>query len=153
MAIRNILKNGDDILRKKSREVTVFDNRLYQLLDDLADTMREANGVGLAAVQVGILRRVAVVDIGEGLIELINPVITERSEETISKDEGCLSFPGEYDIVERPKRVTVQTQDRHGHLVAITGEDVLARAFCHEIDHMDGIVFKDLVRLTPAVDR
>jgi peptide deformylase len=144
MAIRTIRKWNDSILHKKSRDVTAFDRRLHQLLDDMADTMREANGVGLAAVQVGALRRVVTIDVGDGVVELINPVITETSEETIDMAEGCLSFPGQQGMVERPKRVTVEAFDRNGEPFTITGEDLLARALCHEIDHTNGIVYLDI---------
>lgn len=143
MATRQIVKSGDDILHKKSREVTVFDGRLHQLLDDMVETMGAASGVGLAAVQVGVLRRVVVVDTGERVVELINPVITEASAETILSSEACLSFPGEAGMVRRPKGVTVQAQDRHGDLFTLSGEDLTARAFCHELDHLDGVVFLD----------
>lgn len=148
MAIRTIVKDGDDFLRKKSREVTVFDTRLHTLLDDMAETMRSAYGVGLSAVQVGVLRRVVTVDIstdGTELLELINPVIVDSSEETQNDAEGCLSFPGEYGMVERPMRVKVQAQDRNGDLFFVEGEGLKARAFCHEIDHLDGKLFIDLV--------
>lgn len=143
MATRTIITGGDESLRKKSREVTVFDQRLHTLLEDMAETMHQANGVGLAAVQVGVLRRVVVVDVGEGVIELVNPVITQRSNEEVCTIEGCLSFPGEAGMVPRPKWVTVQAQDRNGDLMTITGEEMLARAFCHELDHLDGVVFHD----------
>lgn len=144
MAIRNIVKDGDDVLHKKCREVVKFDERLWQLLDDMAETMHDADGVGLAAPQVGILRRVCVIDIGDGVIELINPVITKTEGEQESA-EGCLSFPGEYGITKRPMYVTVQAQDRNGEKFEISGEELLAKAFCHEIDHLDGIVYKDIV--------
>lgn len=144
MAIRNILDDRDGILRKKSREVTVFDSRLHQLLDDMAETLKEANGVGLAAVQVGVLRRAFIADVGEGVVEYINPKIVERSEETLDESEGCLSFPGRYGMVERPKSVTVEAQDRHGNFFKKTGEGLLARAMCHETDHLDGVLFLDL---------
>lgn len=144
MATRNIRKFDDPILRKKSRDVTVFDARLHQLLDDMLETMREANGAGLAAVQVGVLRRAVIVDVGEGPIELVNPVITQRSDETVSISEGCLSFPGQWGLVERPLQVTVEAQDRNGDPITITGEEMLARAICHETDHTNGIVFIDL---------
>ena len=144
MAIRNIIGEQDGLLRKKSREVTVFDKRLHTLLDDMIETMNSANGVGLAAVQVGVLRRVCIVDVGEGVVELVNPVITEASEETVCDAEGCLSFPGQYGMVERPLRVTVQAQDRNGNPFTIKGEELFARALCHEIDHTNGIVFTDL---------
>lgn len=144
MALRTIRKGEDPVLYKKSREVTVFDARLHELLDDMAETMRAADGVGLAAVQVGVLRRVVVVDVGDGLLELINPAITERSDELLTTPEGCLSFPGESGIVTRPKSVTVQAQDRDGNPITLTGEGLKARAFCHEVDHLDGVVFKAL---------
>lgn len=150
MALREIRTNNDEILKKKSREVTAFDAKLHQLLGDMKDTMDKANGVGLAAVQVGILRRAVVIDIGEGVIELVNPVIVDHSEETINSSEGCLSFPDQWGMVERPHRVTVEAQDRNGEPFTITGEGLLARAFCHEIDHLDGIVFLD--RATEMID-
>jgi len=144
MALRKIITVNDPILRKKSRPVTVFDKRLHMLLDDMSETMHEANGVGLAAVQVGVLRRVVVIDVGEGPIELINPVITKRSQESVNSAEACLSFPGQSGMVARPQAVTVQAQNRTGDLVTHTGEELLARAFCHEIDHLDGVLFQDL---------
>lgn len=140
MAIREIRKTPDEILYKKSREVTSFDEKLHTLLDDMADTMYKANGVGLAAVQVGILKRVCVIDDGDGLIELINPVIVEASGSQ-SGTEGCLSFPGKWGIVTRPDNVTVEAYDRDGNKVRFSGTGLLARAFCHEIDHLDGSVF------------
>lgn len=145
MATRNIVKDGDPILRKVCRSVLNFDERLAQTLDDMAETMYEADGVGLAASQVGILRRYCIVDVGDGLIELVNPVIIEQSG-TQNGDEGCLSFPEQYAAVERPMRVTVKAQDRYGKTFTITGEGLKARAFCHEIDHLDGIVFKDRIK-------
>ncbi|MDY3303968.1 MAG: peptide deformylase [Clostridia bacterium] len=144
MAIRNIRKIGDDILRKKCRKVEQIDYRIKTLLDDLADTMYEADGVGLAAPQVGILKRVAVVDVGEGIVELINPVITETSG-TQTDTEGCLSVPDRYGKVERPQTVTVKTLDRDGNEYEITGQGLFARALCHEIEHLDGIMFVDKV--------
>ncbi len=140
MAIREIRKAPDEILFKKSRPVTAFDDRLRELLDDMADTMYEANGVGLAAVQVGILKRICVIDDGEGLIELINPVITEESGSQTGT-EGCLSFPGKWGIVTRPEHVTVRAFDRDGNEVEFKGSGLLARAFCHEIEHLDGHAF------------
>jgi peptide deformylase len=142
MAIRNIVREGDDILQKICRPVEKFDGKLWQLLDDMAETMASANGVGLAAPQVGVLRRVVVVDVGEGVIELINPEIIERSEEQQYEVEGCLSCPGEYGITTRPMRVKVKAQDRHGKEFTVEGEELKARAFCHELDHLDGILFK-----------
>ncbi len=142
MAIRNIVKNGDDVLRKVCRSQLTFDDRLATVLDDMIETMYAADGVGLAAPQVGILRRYCVIDIGEGVIELVNPVI-ESFEGTQLEQEGCLSFPGEYGITSRPQKVTVRAQDRYGKTFTVTGEGLLARALCHEIDHLDGIVYKD----------
>lgn len=142
MAIRNMVLEGDPLLRKTSREVTAFGQKLGILLDDMAETMAQQNGVGLAGVQVGILRRVVVIDVGDGRIELINPTIIKTSGSQVGS-EGCLSFPGQFGIVERPDSVTVRAQDRHGNWFTMTGTALLARAFCHEIDHLDGIVFKD----------
>ncbi len=142
MALRNIIKNGDERLRKKARAVTDFNERLWTLLDDMYETMQDGDGVGLAATQVGILRRVVVIDIGEGLIELINPVITENSGDQYGS-EGCMSVPGEYGMVHRPQKVVVQAQDRHGKSFELTAEDYLAVAVCHEADHLDGVLFID----------
>ncbi|MCL2856337.1 MAG: peptide deformylase [Oscillospiraceae bacterium] len=142
MAKRIFLPGDDPALRKKSREVTVFDGKLHQLLDDMYDTMTAAEGVGLAAVQIGILRRAVIIDIDKR-IELINPVIAEESEEMITASEGCLSFPKESGLVPRPKKVIVTAQDRHGDPITVTGEELLARALCHEIDHLEGIVYQD----------
>lgn len=142
MAIRNIVKDGDDILRKVCRSQLTFDDRLATILDDMIETMYAADGVGLAAPQVGILRRYCVIDIGEGVIELINPVIVSAEGEQLEQ-EGCLSFPGEYGVTSRPEKVTVRAQNRKGENFTVTGEGLLARALCHEIDHLDGIVYKD----------
>lgn len=144
MALRKIVRGNDPILRKPCREVTVFNGRLHQLLDDMYETMMAAPGVGLAACQVAVLRRVVTIDVGEGRLELINPKVTRRSEELEFTSEGCLSFPGQWGIVGRPKQVTVQAQNRYGDFFEITGEDLLARALCHELDHLDGVVFLDL---------
>ena len=143
MALRNIVKEGDDILNKKCRPVQKFDKKLAILLEDMAETMRNANGVGLAAPQVGILRRVVVIDIGEGLIERVNPKIIAFSGEQ-EGSEGCLSFPGQWGIVKRPNYVKVKAQDRNGEEFTIEGKELLARAFCHELDHLDGVVFKSV---------
>lgn len=143
MAIRNIVKDGDPILKKKCRPVEKFDTKLAVLLEDMAETMHKANGVGLAAPQVGMLRRVVVVDVGEGVIELVNPRIIAYSGEQEGV-EGCLSFPGEWGITKRPDYVKVKAQDRNGEEFTIEGRELLARAFCHELDHLDGIVFKDV---------
>ncbi len=144
MALRNIVKIGDDVLRKKCRTQFTFDEKLHTILDDMAETMYAAEGVGLAAPQVGILRRFCVVDVGDGLIELINPVIEHSEGEQIG-DEGCLSLPGEYGKVKRPYTVTVHAQDRNGKNIKITAEGFKAKAFCHEIDHLDGILYIDKV--------
>lgn len=141
MAIRNIVKIGDPILTKKCRVVEKFDDRLATILDDMKDTLYKAEGVGLAAPQVGILRRIVVIDCGDGLIELINPEITERSEEVQRETEGCLSIPGKYGVTERPKTVMVKAQNREGQWCVYKGSDLKARCFCHEIDHLDGILY------------
>jgi len=140
MALRNIVKFGDPILNKKSRVVEKFDDRLSDLIDDMLETMYNGNGVGLAAVQVGILKIVVVIDIGEGPIELVNPEITLEEGEQISQ-EGCLSLPNKWANTKRPKKVQVKAQDRKGKWQVFTGEDLKAKAFCHEIDHLDGILF------------
>lgn len=144
MAIRNILEGDNPRLRKKSREVTKINQRILDLLDDMGETMASARGVGLAAPQVGVLRRVAVIDVGEGIIELINPEIisTEGSDRAV---EGCLSFPHQSGYVVRPEKVTVRALDREGKEREYTGEGLLARAFEHEIDHLDGVLFVDHV--------
>ena len=142
--VRKILTFGDETLRKISKPMQKFDLRLWLLLRDMADTMNKAEGVGLAAPQVGILRRVVVVDVGDenGLIELINPeIIAQEGEQEGS--EGCLSAPGRQGYVKRPNKVTVRAQDRKGKFFEITGEGLLARAFCHELDHLDGILYSD----------
>ena len=144
MAIRKILKESDEILRKHSRPVEKFDNRLHMLIDDMAETMEEANGVGLAAPQVGILRRVVTIDVGQGVIGMVNPEIIYESAEQIDDAEGCLSSPGEYGMVKRPKKVRAKYFDRDGNLCEIEGEGLLARAICHETDHLNGRLFKDL---------
>ena len=144
MALRKIYLEKEEILHKVCRPVTDFNERLWQLLDDMAETMYHADGVGLAAPQVGILRRAVVIDTGEGLIELVNPKIV-MSKGNQLEVEGCLSCPGEYGKVKRPARVKVEAQNRYGDPVEYVGTDLLARAFCHEIDHLDGIMFKDKV--------
>lgn len=141
MAIRNIVKEGDEILTKVCRPVEKFDEKLAVLLDDMAETLKKADGCGLAAPQVGVLRRVCIVDVGEGVIELINPKVVEQSG-VQEEMEGCLSCPGDWGITRRPKKVKVTAQDRNGKEFTIRGEDLLARALCHEIDHLDGILFR-----------
>lgn len=144
MAIRNIVKLGDDILRKKCRTQLEFDEKLAMILDDMADTMYAAEGVGLAAPQVGILRRYCIVDVGDGIIELINPVIEKQSGSQCGQ-EGCLSIPGRYEDVKRPMKVTVRAQDRNGNTFTIKAEGFKARAMCHEIDHLDGVLYIDRI--------
>lgn len=142
MAIRSIRKESDEILRKISKKVDNIDDRIIMLLDDMAETMKAAEGVGLAAPQVGVLRRVVVIDVGDGLIELINPVIVyEKGEQC--KEEGCLSIPGKSGIVKRPEKVIVRAKNRKGETFEITGEGLLAVALCHETDHLNGILFID----------
>lgn len=143
MAIRKIVELGqDEILRKKSRPVEKFDDRLHALLDDMAETMYAADGAGLAAPQVGLLKRCVVIDVGEGLIEMVNPeIIAAEGEMTVV--EGCLSVPGRSGRVVRPEKVTVRAQDRNGNFFEKTGEGILAVCMCHETDHLDGIVYVD----------
>lgn len=143
MAIRNIVQFGEDILKKECRPVEKFDHKLRQLLDDMQDTLYEANGAGLAAPQVGVLRQVCVIDVGDGLVELINPeILSSEGEQTGA--EGCLSLPNEWGMVTRPMKVTVRAQNRKGKWFEMSGEELLARAFCHEIDHLHGTVFTDV---------
>jgi len=142
MAVRKIVKMGDDLLRKKSKPVTVFDDKLRDLLDDMKETMYEFDGMGLACPQVGILKRVVVMDVNNMYLELINPEIIEMSGEDFEK-EGCLSCGKARELVKRPYKVTVKAQDRYGYEFTLTGEKWLARCICHEIDHLDGILFLD----------
>lgn len=144
MAYREIRKKDDEVLSKICKEVKIFDKRLHILLDDMYDTMKKSDGVGLAAPQVGILKRACIVDVGEGKIELINPVITHTEGSQIGS-EGCLSVPGVYGDVERPNLVTVKAFDRFGKEFEVSGEALLARAFCHEIEHLDGHLFLEKV--------
>ncbi len=140
MALRQVRYKEDDVLYKECKEVKKFDEKLGILLDDMYDTMKKANGVGLAAPQVGILKRAVVIDIGEDRIELINPQIIETSG-LQTGTEGCLSFPNVWGEVERPNYVKVKAFDRYGKEFELEGEELLARAICHECDHLDGIVF------------
>lgn len=164
MAIRNIVteeKDGD-FLHKKSRAVEKFDKRLAVLLDDMAETLHSANGVGLAAIQVGVLRRMVVIDIGDGVMELVNPVILEESGEQEGM-EGCLSIPGKWGITKRPKHVKVRAQDRNGKIFEYEGDDLLATVSCHEIDHLDGTLFlshvvrmlteEELAKMSPSEEK
>lgn len=145
MAIRQLRFREDEVLHKRCKEVKKFDEKLGILLDDMYDTMTKADGVGLAAPQVGILKRAVVIDVGSGRIELINPEIIETAGSQTGS-EGCLSFPGVYGEVERPNYVKVKAQDRNGKWFIAEGEELLARAFCHECDHLDGHVFTELVK-------
>lgn len=149
MALRQIITEGDPKLAKVCRPVTSFDQKLHDLLDDMNETLLESGGVGLAAPQVGILRRVVVVDTGDGLLELVNPEIIETSGEQ-DGIEGCLSVPGVYGLVKRPNVVTVQAQDRDGNWFEVTGEELMARCFCHECEHLDGHLYKEKVYRYPT---
>ncbi|MHB8065854.1 MAG: peptide deformylase [Ruminiclostridium sp.] len=142
MAYREIRKDGDEVLRKKSRLVEGIDNKILTLLEDMADTMYKADGVGLAAPQIGILKRIVTIDVGNGLFEMINPVILEQSGEQ-DGFEGCLSLPGTSGEVKRPMNVKARYIDRDGETVIIEAEELFARAICHELDHLDGILYKD----------
>ncbi len=144
MALRNIVTEGDDILLKKCRAVEKFDKKLWDLLDDMVETLHDSGGVGLAAPQIGVMRRVCVIDIGEGVVEFVNPEIisTEGEHDVV---EGCLSSPGEFGIVKRPVKVVSKAFDRNGNEFTIEGEDLFAQAMCHEFDHLDGILFKSKV--------
>ncbi len=144
MGYREIVKVGDPILKKTSRKVEVFDEKLARLIDDMKETMYRNEGVGLAAVQVGVLRRVVVIDCGDGFLELVNPQIVSAEGEQEAQ-EGCLSVPGEYGITKRPATVKVQAQDRTGKWHVYKGTELKARCFCHEIDHLDGILFTQKV--------
>ncbi|HOD92653.1 MAG TPA: peptide deformylase [Clostridia bacterium] len=144
MAIRKIRTEGDEILRKKSREVTSFDDKLHTLFDDMYETMLAAPGLGLAAVQVGVLRRVAVIEIDGQKYELVNPEVVEREGEDIDI-EGCLSLPEFYGTVKRPLKIKVKYKDRFGKEQQAEVEGYAAHCFCHELDHMDGILFRDIV--------
>lgn len=146
MALLKIVKESDDLefLRRKSAPVKEITPRITELLDDMVETMRAANGCGLAAVQVGVLRRVVVIETEEGLFELINPVIVKKSGKQEGM-EGCLSLPGKWGITKRPQCVTVRAMDREGKEFELTGFDLLAKAICHEVDHLDGIIYTDKV--------
>ena len=146
MAIRNLRYEGDEILKKKSREVEVIDDKLQVLIDDMIETMHKYNGVGLAAVQVGILKRLVVIDLydDKGPIVLINPVILKTKGEQ-QVDEGCLSFPNEFAKVIRPAEVTAEYTDRNGKRIKVKAKELLAQAICHEVDHLNGEVFIDKI--------
>ena len=146
MAIRNIRLEGDEILKKISREVEVVDEKIQQLIDDMIETMHKYNGVGLAAVQVGILKRIVVIDLYDdnGSIVMINPVILETKGEQ-EVDEGCLSFPNQFAKVKRPAEVTAEYFDRDGKKMRVKAKELLAQAICHEVDHLNGEVFVDKI--------
>ena len=144
MALRMVVEIGDPILNKKCRPIEKFDDKLSTLIDDMFETMYAANGVGLAGPQVGMLKRVVVIDVGDGPMELVNPeIVMTQGEQRVS--EGCLSVPGKYGVCSRPAKVQVKAQDRNGKWQVFTGEDLKARCFCHEIDHLDGILFTSKV--------
>lgn len=144
MALRNIVTEGDSVLNKVCRPVTAFNHRLHMLLDDMQETLEASGGVGLAAPQVGVLRRVVLVDTGEqGVLEMINPEIIAE-EGTQTDLEGCLSVPGKYGIVTRPNVVKVRAQDRNGQWYEAEGEELIARCFCHELDHLDGHLYTEI---------
>ncbi len=146
MALRKIREIGDECLKKVCRPVEKFDEKLKTLLDDMTDTLIDSGGIGLAAPQVGILRRVVVIDLGEeeGILELVNPVIT-KTEGEVTGPEGCLSVPGKVGEVTRPEKTTVRAFDRDGNEFEFTGEEIFARCLCHECDHLDGILYVDKV--------
>ena len=144
MGLRKILTDKEPALHKVCKPVEKFDGRLYRLLDDMRETLEQANGVGLAAPQVGILRRVVIVDPGEEILELINPTLVETDGEQIGA-EGCLSVPGKYGLVKRPMYAKVRAQDRDGNWYEAEGEEIIARCFCHELDHLDGIVYTEVM--------
>ena len=144
MGIRKILTDEESALHKVCKPVEKFDWRLHKLLDDMRETLLEANGVGLAAPQVGILRRVVIVDTGEEILELVNPTLLETDGEQEGA-EGCLSVPGRYGLVKRPYYAKVRAQDRHGQWFEAEGEELIGRCFCHELDHLDGILYTQVM--------
>ena len=144
MGLRKILTDKEPALHKVCKPVTSFDAKLHKLLDDMAETMQDANGVGLAAPQVGILRRVVTVDLGDEILELVNPSLLETDGEQVGA-EGCLSVPGKYGLVKRPFYAKVKAQDRFGEWFEVEGEELIARCFCHELDHLDGIVYTEVM--------
>ncbi len=144
MGLRKILTDAEPALHKVCRPVEKFDRKLHKLLDDMKETLADANGVGLAAPQVGILRRVVVVDTGETVLELVNPSLVETDGEQVGA-EGCLSVPGKYGLVKRPYYAKVRAQNRDGEWFEAEGEELIARCFCHELDHLDGIVYTEIM--------
>ena len=144
MGLRKILTDKEPALHKVCKPVVNFDAKLFKLLDDMKETLQDANGVGLAAPQVGILRRVVLVDTGEEVLELVNPELLE-TDGAQEGAEGCLSVPGKYRLVKRPYYAKVRAQDRHGEWFECEGEELIARCFCHELDHLDGIVYTEVM--------
>lgn len=158
MGLRRILTDREPALHKVCKPVEKFDKRLHKLLDDMRETLIDSNGVGLAAPQVGILRRVVLVDVGDEILELVNPSLVETDGEQ-EGPEGCLSVPGKYGLVKRPYWAKVRAQDRDGNWYEAEGEEIIARCFCHELDHLDGIVYTEIMErflsedeLMPAED-
>ncbi|MBQ6839163.1 MAG: peptide deformylase [Oscillospiraceae bacterium] len=144
MGLRKILTDKDPALHKVCKPMVNFDDRLFRLLQDMRDTLIDSGGVGLAAPQVGILRRVVLVDTGDEILELINPTLVETDGEQEGA-EGCLSVPGKYGLVKRPYWAKVRAQDRHGNWFEAEGEELIARCFCHELDHLDGIIYTEVM--------
>ncbi len=144
MGLRKILTDKEPALHKVCKPVTAFDDKLHKLLDDMHETLTDSQGVGLAAPQVGILRRVVLVDTGEEVLELVNPEILEVDGEQVGA-EGCLSVPGKYGLVKRPYWAKVRAQDRYGNWYEAEGEELTARCFCHELDHLDGIIYTQVM--------
>ena len=144
MGLRKILTDQEPALHKVCKPVTAFDKKLHKLLDDMRETLIDSNGVGLAAPQVGILRRVVLVDVGDEIIELVNPTLLETDGEQVGP-EGCLSVPGRYGLVKRPYWAKVRAQDRYGDWYEAEGEELIARCFCHELDHLDGIIYTEVM--------
>ena len=144
MGLRKILTDQEPALHKVCKPITAFDKKLHKLLDDMRETLIDSNGVGLAAPQVGILRRVVIVDTGEEILELVNPTLVETDGEQVGP-EGCLSVPGRYGLVKRPYWAKVRAQDRYGDWYEAEGEELIARCFCHELDHLDGIIYTEVM--------
>ena len=144
MGLRKILTDKEPALHKVCKPVTAFDGKLHKLLDDMRETLIDSNGVGMAAPQVGILRRVVLVDVGDEIIELVNPTLLETDGEQVGP-EGCLSVPGRYGLVKRPYWAKVRAQDRYGDWYEAEGEEIIARCFCHELDHLDGIIYTEVM--------
>ena len=144
MGLRKILTDREPALHKVCKPVTAFDSKLHKLLDDMRETLIDSNGVGLAAPQVGILRRVVLVDVGDEILELVNPTLLETDGEQLGA-EGCLSVPGKYGLVMRPYWAKVRAQDRYGDWYEAEGEELIARCFCHELDHLDGILYTEVM--------